>query len=189
MSVQALDLGFTIGGSHFRYAEEGEDSKDDLFTFNSVVIGLNLNKQFGDFYTQGEVSAQLPYELTFTDALGTDDYDYLDDMFYYGLNTNISLGYWFLDSSDLAISIAFLLNFDYFYLQDMIIDYGTEYFFSVLGAGAELNLSLPLNDFLSLKVSGSYIFNFLPLYDRDADFMWSDNILVSASLVWSFDNE
>lgn len=189
ISGHAIDLGLTIGGSHFRYVEEGEDSKDDLFTFNSVDIGLNYSMLLGRFYAQVEVSAQLPYELTFRDALGTDDYNYLDDMFYFGLNSNLSIAYQFLDTDDVDLYIALLLNFDYFYMQDMVIVYGTEYIFSILGTGSELTVELPLNDSLYLDISGAYIFNFLPLYDRDADFMWSDNILVSASLVWSFGDE
>lgn len=179
ISISALDLGLELGFSTFRYAEIGENSKEDLYTFDSVILGVYVAKPINNFSLKASVSAELPYEFTFSDALGSDEKDYLDDFFYYGLNTRLSLEYMALKRDVYSLYLGVLLNYDYFYFEDMVITIGNKFIYSILGAGPGVRFNLHLSELASFQVNGSYIFNFFPLYDRGNDFLWSDNILIS----------
>jgi hypothetical protein len=189
ITMNAVDFGFKVGHSSFRYAEVGENSKDDLYSLDSVTLGLSGAVPLSFLDIKGTISAQLPYDFTFADAFGKDEKNYLDDLFYFGLNTNLSFGYQFLNSRNVDLSIAILLSYDYFYFQDQVIEPGSEFLYSILGAGSELTAEFPLRENIHFELNGAYIFNFLPLYDRGCDFMWSDNIIISASIVLELTNE
>lgn len=189
LPASALSLGFDIGHTSFRYAEVGDNSKDDLYSLNSILLGVNVGTSINRLNLKGSVSAQLPYDFTFSDAFGTDEANYLEYFYYYGLNTQLSLSYEVIHYNKISLFLGTFLNYDYFYFKDMVVSIGSEFEYSVLGLGPNLSVQVPLGTSLYLLINGSYVFDFLPLYSRGNDFLWSDNILISASFVWEFDHE
>lgn len=184
ISIYGIDLGAEIGHSSFRYAEVGDNSKDDLYTLDSITLGLDISRFIKLLNIEGSLAAQLPYDFTFEDAMGVDETNYLNDFYYFGLNSQLSLKKQIVYSHYISLSVVVLINYDFFYFRDLIIGSHKEYFYSILGSGAGLSMEFPLNDNASFRINSSYIFNFLPLYDRGTEFLWSDNIFISGSVIW-----
>lgn len=184
ISIEAVDMGVATGISHFRYAEVGKNTKDDLYIMNSALIGLSVKNRMKIFDLKGSISAQLPYSFTLTDAFGTDEANYLEILFFWGINSNVSLGYRFLNNDKIKSGVGIFLNWDFFYFHDLPLDSGDEYIFSVLGSGFELSSTFSVKKFLDIEINAGYTFNFLPLHNRGTSFKWSDNILVSIGLLY-----
>ncbi|MGL1891106.1 MAG: hypothetical protein OCD02_05730 [Spirochaetaceae bacterium] len=178
LGINSLEVGIEGGYSYFEYAEVGPNNKDDLYSIKSGLVGLFIKKDIFDLELITSIKAQLPFDLIFTDALGTDETNYLDSLYYYGLNAQ--LGFLCpIKLNNLIISPGILLNYDYFYFKESLSEPYTEYSFSILGIGGELNLYLPLEQNIYLGIKSSGVLNLLPLNERSGDLLWSYNILTT----------
>ncbi len=181
--IYSLEIGLESGASFFSYAEVSENNKDDLYQINSGLIGVVASQDISFVDVLLSVKAQLPYELTFTDAFGTDDFNYLEGLYYYGLNSQLGVSYPIINNK-MNLSVGLLFNHDYFYFEDQSKTSDNVYVFSVIGNAIRLNFAAPITSKLEVGINGAGAVNYLPVGDRAGQLKWSYNILVNAFLMY-----
>ncbi len=184
--LHSADIGLEGGASYFNYAEVGINNKDDLYTIKSSLVGLTFRISLSEMYLKTSLRTQVPFDLIFTDALGTDESDYLETLLFFGGNFQLSLLYPLFENNIFDLYIGPLVNYDYFYFKDFVVGMDDKYYFSVLGAGACIEFLYHLNKSLSLNITSSWNFNFLEIGDRVGTINWSNNLLVSSGVVYKF---
>lgn len=184
--LYSFDIGLEAGVSYFNYAEVGVNNKDDLYTMRSSLVGFTFKKSLSIFELKTSLRAQVPFDLTFTDAFGEDDTNYLDTLIYFGGNLQLSLLYPILQIGSSCFYIGPLINYDYFYFEDFIVGRDDKYIYSVVGIGICLDYLYHLTSNFSISLTGSYNYNILDTWTRDGTINWSNNLLLSSGLVYSF---
>lgn len=174
----SLSISFEGGISYFEYAEVSTNNKDDLFKLKSVTGGISI----GSGKVKNFIGVQVPYQLQFEDALGSDDKNYIYDFVYFGFNDKLLYSVWDGDHHDLN----FLISVNYFMLRDHYDIEDTDYDFLTIGPGLGLDLEFNLWDSLKLYIKGETSMNF-PLYFRwEKDFLWSYSTYINAGFLYQF---
>lgn len=178
----SFDIGLEAGTSSFNYLELGINNKEDLYNISSSLIGITVRNSFSNFDSKISLKTQVPYNLKFKDALGSDDFNYLETLIYFGGNLQLTLLY------PLTSNIYWgpLINYDFFYFEDYVIGRDDIYIYSILGAGVNLEYLYKFNKYLSFNVSGSFSYNFLALGSRVGDLKWSNNLNIGTGFLISF---
>lgn len=187
--LYSADIGTDGGVSFYNFAEVGVNNKDDLYTIKSILGGISYRDKISFFELKTSLRVQVPFNLTFTDALGVDEYNYLSTLLYFGGNFQIALQYQLIEDEKVDLLIGPVLSYDYFYLRDYVIGKtDVEYIFSSLGIGLCQDLLYKMNSDLSVSFTTSYVYNGLPIGDRVGEFLWSNNLLITLGLIYSFDS-
>ncbi len=175
-TLGSLELGVSGGFSSFRYLEVSKNLKEDLYTINSRYIGLRAKKRLYGLYFIGDLSLQMPYEVYLEDLYGKDSTNYLEGMFYYGINTQIGVLYPIVESR-VNLSVGLLFNMDHFYFKDLEINPGDEFYFSSLGNGVQIDFNIPISK-VRIGILSSFSVNYIPLHRRGDEYKWSNNFRV-----------
>ncbi len=184
----SLDLEIIGGLSNILYAEDSENNKEDLYEFKSGLVGLSLSQDLGKIVLIGRFQAQLPYMSTFTDALGSDDYNYLYSMFYWGINSRIGVAYP-LSISQFNISIGAVINHDYIYLENQLTVSDSPHIFSLLGNGILVKALYAINNTVSIGSEIIGVINYLSFGNSGGVLKWSNNVLINLVLNYSYKNK
>lgn len=175
--LNSLEIGLVGGFSTFRYLEVSENLKEDLYTINSGYIGLRGEKSILDnFMLIANTTLQMPHEVYLEDLYGKDSNNYLDGMFYYGLNNQVGISYQLIKSR-VELSLGVLFNMDFFYFKDLEEDSGKQYYFSSLGNGVEVDFSIPISN-INIGILSSFNINYIPLHSRGDEFKWANNFRI-----------
>lgn len=182
-NIFSLDLGLTGGVANLTYAEVSEDNKDDLYEIKSVLYGIDFVKSISpSIDITGAIMAQVPYSLRFTDALGTDDYNYLMNLIFFGGNFRTGVLFPYRVHPRFVISPGFFLNYDLLYFKDAVIGENDSYIFSIFGTGLELNIKYRMTERFWLVARENAALNFLPLGNRPGKLKWSYNLMFTAGI-------
>lgn len=184
--LHSVEIGLEGGVSTFNYSEVGINNKDDLYNIKSSIVGLTFRNSLSTFDLKTSMRAQVPFDLTFTDALGTDDTNYLNTLLYFGGNFQLSVLYNLYQNQHTNLSLGPLVNYDYFYFEDFIVGLDDKYIFSILGIGLSMNYLYLLKGNLFFDINGSWNYNFLEIGERVGTLKWSNNLIISSGLVYRF---
>ena len=187
IGISSLEISPALGFSALNYAEFGVNNKDDLYKIDCFVAGVDIGQQVWILDLVFSANVQIPVNLTITDALGSDSENYLNYLTFFGGNFRAGVFLPIQITEKIELSPGGIGNYDLIYLEDYNEGYDEVYYYSVIGAGAELNFKVELNDNADFVLSGAYVYNFLPVgFEREGDFLWSWNLLFTAGVEISF---
>ncbi len=178
----SLEVGFTGGVSTLNYAELGSNNKDDLYTFNSTLFGVDTSLDFDKIFIKNSIKTEVPYNLSLTDSFGKDDDNYLINLIYFGGNLQLGIGYKLLSINSFFVKSLVLVNLDYIYLRDNLPGHYDEYTYFVLGPGLEIDAGYKVSSKISLSVRSNFSFNLLPINNRAGTLKFSNNWQVLAGI-------
>lgn len=170
-SLFSLDLSARVGVSNFTYSEVSYN-KDNIYDINCLIVGPVVHFDIGKFKIFNFLGYQLPYKITFKDALGEDPTNYIEGKFFYGFNNSLGVLYPF-EIYRFTISPGTYLNFDYIYLKDQ--NSNDEFIYSVLGNGLSLDLDFAFSDTFKIGGVAAMAYNYLPLNNTGNEFKYSYN--------------
>lgn len=171
-----IDISTKIGGSTITYAEKGPYKKDNLYEIKSLLVGPAAYYRFKYVELYNYFAYQLPNEVSFKDALGEDPTNYIEGKFFYGFNNNLGALYP-IELSVFTISPGLYFNFEYIYMKDEAS--GEEFIYSIMGNGVSLDLTLNLGKYFAIGASSGVSYNYLPLYDRGTDLIYSYSYFIT----------
>lgn len=171
-----IDISTKIGGSTITYAEVGPYKKDNLYEIKSLLVGPAVYYRYKKVDLYNYFAYQLPNEVLFEDALGEDPTNYIEGKFFYGFNNNLGVIYP-IELNIFTISPGVYFNFEYIYMKDQAS--GEEFIYSIMGNGVSLDLTLSFGKYIAIGASGGFAYNYLPLYDRGNDLLYSYSYFVA----------
>ncbi|MBN2618404.1 MAG: hypothetical protein JXR64_08875 [Spirochaetales bacterium] len=173
--ITAVEIGLDSGFSSYRYAEKSVNNKDDLYTINSFVVGLDVSNYISDrIKVSFFLGPQIPLSLYFQDAFGVDRDNYLFDLIFFGGNSRLGCEYNLINYKNIEFNAGLFIGYDVFYFKDGTVLNGDEYWFSTIGSGTNLQLISHIKDHLSLELNIVGSLNYINLPVRNGSLLWSN---------------
>lgn len=170
LSLSSYDLGLKAYGFNLTLVETGEYKKDNLYTFQGIILGPAYYYDIGNFQLYNFLGYQHPNKIVFEDALGEDPNNYIWNKFYWGVKNNLGVAY-DLSFKHFKVRPALFFNFDYIYMKGL--ESKEEFIFSYIGNGLSLDLAYVYNSKVSIGATGGFAYNYLDLSGRDTELIYS----------------